>query len=524
MVQGLSTSSPLYTLLPRHLQERVAHVVPSAGVLIPQPLLDLYRKAPNQGSEVPSHLTHDRIRTRAWGMESVIKDTPIECLTQRQYHQLQELMNEGTTNSERLMLLDWMAMWKGAREGKPAIANIGPSFFVDDSRLTTSSQDAALAATAATSDYAVATGVVFETKKDSKSTVLVTPPREQHPQLQQALQGTLLGGAPEVVRSTKFLGVNESTEHLPSIAVLKQIERLGSLAAMQVTRTAHRLKWPVAARKIYMERAQTKVINLLPLAAPAPMAGARLNSLQGRWAHQVMKGRAYYHEDRLTRSQIQRIREDLGWVPLWQTTKAHTIMLYQRMRNEPEEQPHTIWARQDPPPKGTWVAYARSLQNRLQVPDLVVQAKDQPPLGKAARKAAVHRYADHVVWPAVRGGDDATHRSQGLPWVWLHTCIKGREEVNTFEEWWAWRSKGKTPRQLCAGCHMCLADVVCDMRHITECCQPAAVIARCYDQDIREVFEVPTTPDRFRAILDITGSLLALWDMNHTKSGPRSHR
>ena len=81
-----------------------------------------------------------------------------------------------------------------------------------------------------------------------------------------------MGGAPEVVRSTKFLGVNESTEHLPSMAVLKQIERLGSLAAMQVTRTAHRLRWPVAARKIYMERAHTKVVNLLPLAAPAPMA------------------------------------------------------------------------------------------------------------------------------------------------------------------------------------------------------------------------------------------------------------
>ena len=258
MVQGLSTSSPLYTLLPRHLQERVAHVVPSAGVLIPQPLLDLYKQDPNQGSEALCHLTHDRIRTQAWRMEAVAKATPLGHLTRHQYHQLQELMNGCTTNSERLMLLDWMAMWKGAREGRSAIAHIGPSFFVDDSRLTTSSQGAALAATVATSEYATATGVVFETKKDSKSTILVTPPQEQHPQLQQALQGTLLGGAPEVVKSTKFLGVNESTEHLPSMAVLKQIERLGSLAAMQVTRAAHRQGWPVAARKLYMERAPTK--------------------------------------------------------------------------------------------------------------------------------------------------------------------------------------------------------------------------------------------------------------------------
>ena len=97
------------------------------------------------------------------------------------------------------------------------------------------------------------------------------------------------------------------------MAVLKQIERQGSLRAMQVTRTAHRLGWPVAARKLYMERAQTSIMNLLPLAAPAPMAGARLNSLQGRWAHQVMKGRMYYHDSRLTRSQIQKIRKDLGF-------------------------------------------------------------------------------------------------------------------------------------------------------------------------------------------------------------------
>ena len=70
-------------------------------------------------------------------------------------------MNGCTTNSERLMLLDWMAMWNGAREGRSAIANIGPSFFVDDSRITTSSQGAALAATVATSEYATATGVVL---------------------------------------------------------------------------------------------------------------------------------------------------------------------------------------------------------------------------------------------------------------------------------------------------------------------------------------------------------------------------
>ena len=73
MVQGLSTSSPLYTLLPRHLQEGVAHAVPGAGVLIPQPLLDLYRQAPYRGSEMPCHLTHHQIRVQAWKMEKIVK-------------------------------------------------------------------------------------------------------------------------------------------------------------------------------------------------------------------------------------------------------------------------------------------------------------------------------------------------------------------------------------------------------------------------------------------------------------------
>ena len=73
---------------------------------------------------------------------------------------------------------------------------------------------------------------------------------------------------------------------------------------------------------------------------------------------------------RLTRKQIQTIRMDLGWTQLWDTAKLHAIKLYQRERNEPRDLPHTQWALQDPPPKGTWVAYARSIQTRLEIPDI----------------------------------------------------------------------------------------------------------------------------------------------------------
>ena len=75
---------------------------------------------------------------------------------------------------------------------------------------------------------------------------------------------------------------------------------------------------------------------------------------------------------------------------------------------------------------------------------------------------------------------------------------------------------GRPPRRMYVRCKMCLAAAVCDMRHITEGCQPAAVIARSHGQDIRDVFEIPTTPDRFRTMLNITCSMLTLWDTNDT--------
>ena len=261
-----------------------------------------------------------------------------------------------------------MAHW-GCAAGRYT-ASLGPVFFIDDSRLTTSSQEAAITATQATSDYAISTGVVFETKVNSKSTMVITPQEEVHPKLQSALQGTLLGGAPAITQDTKFLGAQEKAGVPMSITALKQIERVGSMAGLEMTRAATRLRWPAHLRKVCMERTATQVLNVLPLAVPAPMAAARLNSLQGRWAHQVLRGTKYHMDKRLTRAQIQKIRRDLGWTPLWNIAKEYAVMLYQRMRNEPPGQPHTEWARQDPPPKGTWIAYVRSMQNSHKIGDL----------------------------------------------------------------------------------------------------------------------------------------------------------
>ena len=148
-----------------------------------------------------------------------------------------------------------------------------------------------------------------------------------------------------------------------------------------------------------MERAQTQIIAVLPLAAPALMAGARMNSLQGRWAHQVMRGRPYYHDERLTRAQIQNNRRaDLGWTHLCDTAKVHTILLYQRMRNELKAQPHKQWARQIPLPKGTWVAYARSLQDRLGIPDTQIPNGGWGRTRPARHKGNSHSSSMQSMW------------------------------------------------------------------------------------------------------------------------------
>ena len=169
-----------------------------------------------------------------------------------------------------------------------------------------------------------------------------------------------------------------------------------------MTRAATRLKWPAHLRKVCMERTATKVLNVLPLAVPAPMAAARLNSLQGRWAHQVLRSTKYHMDKRLTRAQIQKVRRDLGWTPLWDIAKEYAVMLYQRMRNEPPGQPHTEWAMQDPPPRGTWVAYVRSMQRSHMIQDLELPMYAQQSPKMSQRTGQIRKYAKQVVRPRVR--------------------------------------------------------------------------------------------------------------------------
>ena len=71
--------------------------------------------------------------------------------------------------------------------------------------------------------------------------------------------------------------------------------------------------------------------------------------------------KTFYTDERLNKAQIRRIRDDLGWASMWTTTVVHSIMLLQRMRNEPQTLPHSEWANHQDPGGDMWVAAVAAL-------------------------------------------------------------------------------------------------------------------------------------------------------------------
>ena len=72
MVQGLSSLYPLYTLFPRHRQEAVMNVVPSAAIYVHPRLLQAYRETATNTTGVPKPRTVDHIRHASWRIEAVL--------------------------------------------------------------------------------------------------------------------------------------------------------------------------------------------------------------------------------------------------------------------------------------------------------------------------------------------------------------------------------------------------------------------------------------------------------------------
>ena len=87
-------------------------------------------------------------------------------------------MRECRNGVHRIHVLDWAAYAMGTKRGMQLTTNTGPSLFIDDSRYTVSSAPAAVLTTKKHTQYAIETGVIFETKQNSKSTVTVNPTRK----------------------------------------------------------------------------------------------------------------------------------------------------------------------------------------------------------------------------------------------------------------------------------------------------------------------------------------------------------
>ena len=102
--------------------------------------------------------------------------------------------------------------------------------------------------------------------------------------------GTVQGGAPAVVSTSMYLGVEEHATHCSALVTLRQVERKGDAYSRNACTRAAELQWPLAARRFLIQRAHTVVAMHLPLVVGTSMAAIRLNSPQGRWAQAIMLG------------------------------------------------------------------------------------------------------------------------------------------------------------------------------------------------------------------------------------------
>ncbi|MFM7981680.1 MAG: hypothetical protein ACKPKO_20415, partial [Candidatus Fonsibacter sp.] len=97
-------------------------------------------------------------------------------------------------------------------------------------------------------------------------------------------------------------------------------------------------------------------------------------------------------------------RSDLGWDSLWVEAVVGAIVLYQKMRNDPEQYLHSRWSSQLVPPKGTWVSIARALQARFGVEDIASpESGNGGAVSTGVLKQHYKSYSQNQVRPKVLG-------------------------------------------------------------------------------------------------------------------------
>ena len=183
-----------------------------------------------------------------------------------------------------------------------------------------------------------------------------------------------------------------------------------------------------------------------------------------------------------------------------------------KMRHEPADLPHTQWAQQDPPPRGTWIAHVRSMQQRLGIPDICIFAGKVNRSKKTVMRQVYTDYARQVVEPAIQGARGSGPRAKSLPWSWINTCLTQPQQIQIFETWLSWRIRDQPPWACTHKCCMRQAISQSTTLHVTDACQTAAWIAQEKGANIRDSLEIPDVATQVMAQLVAVREISLCWD------------
>ena len=136
------------------------------------------------------------------------------------------------------------------------------------------------------------------------------------------------------------LGASEAAGLSGAAAVLKQIEQRAASLSKAIDCKALPSRWPLAARRLYYDRAFSSIAFLLPLTIECRSAALRLNRLQARWIHAVLHGPWHNRRPVPEGSSRKQYLADLGWDPLWTSAVVAAIALYHKLRAQPLELAH----------------------------------------------------------------------------------------------------------------------------------------------------------------------------------------
>ena len=105
MVQGLSTSSPLYTLLPRMLQDGLGERTLGAAITVHPQLLRVYHEtaAHQKGNLYPLVVEH--ISHTAYSIEPILCEEGGDTWTEQPYYKVKDRLTLCQDDSQRLMVI-----------------------------------------------------------------------------------------------------------------------------------------------------------------------------------------------------------------------------------------------------------------------------------------------------------------------------------------------------------------------------------------------------------------------------------